>query len=151
MWFACDSGIIKFNGDNGVLIRATLQNPSGQTVTALRPVGLDKSGALIIGSSTGVDGAWQYDGASWTAFGPANQVFAPNGAAADKNGAVWCSTTSGMFRIQGVDWQRFPPQGYPASWQGNAMVIDKNGNVWFAGTGGAVRFDGTLWTVFTRQ
>jgi hypothetical protein len=151
MWFACDSGLVKFSGDSGILIRAALQNPSGQTVTALTPVGFGPAGALIAASLTGADGAWLYDGVSWTSFGPANQGFAPNGVAADKSGGAWCSTKNGVFRIQGADWQRFPPQGYPATWQGNAVTIDKNGNVWFAGVGGAVRFDGTLWTVFTRQ
>ncbi len=151
MWFSCDSGLIEFGGDSGVLVRAALQSPSGQTLTALTPVGLDKSGGLIVASLPGIEGAWRYDGVSWTAFGPANQGFAPDGAAADKSGAVWCSTKNGEFRVQGADWQRFPPQGYPSTWQGNAVAIGRNGDVWFAGVGGAVRFDGTLWTVYTRQ
>jgi streptogramin lyase len=151
MWFSCDSGLIKFSNDSGTLIRAALQNSLGQAVTGLSPIGFGQNDEVIVASLTGTDGAWRYDGVSWTGIGPAMQGFAPDGAAADTNGALWCSTKSGMFRIQGVDWQRFPPQGYPAAWSGNAVAIDKKGTVWFAGTGGAVAFDGTLWTVYTRQ
>ena len=151
MWFSCDSGLIRFSNDSGILVRATLQNALGQTVTGLSPIGIGQNDQVIVASLTGVEGAWQYDGVSWTSFGPANQGFVPTGAATDASGAVWCSSTSGVFRIKGADWQRFPPQGYPATWNGNAVVIDKTGKVWFAGVGGAVRFDGTLWTVYTRQ
>jgi ligand-binding sensor domain-containing protein len=151
MWFSCDSGLIEVSGNNATLVRGSVQNASGQTFTDLAPVGLDQTGALIVASQTATDGAWRYDGVSWTSFGPADQGFVPTGAAADAGGAVWCSTHSGVFRIKGADWQRYPPQGYPATWNGNAVAIDKTGNIWFAGVGGAVRFDGVLWTVFTRQ
>jgi streptogramin lyase len=151
LWFSCDSGFIKFSGDSGLLVHAALQNALGQAVTGLSPIGIDLNDEVIVASLTGMDGAWRYDGVSWTSIGPANQGFAPNGAVADASGAVWCSTTNGQFRIQAADWQRFPPQGYPATWQGNAVAIDKKGTVWFAGIGGAVAFNESLWTVYTRE
>ena len=78
---------------------------------------------------------------SWTHIvppGPAGNNF--KGLAVDHDGVLWgCSTTDGIFRFDGVNWQSIRKDDFGFSsddfW---AVKVDNDNNKWFASWGGGV-------------
>ena len=144
-WFATNGGISKYNDIDNTWTSYTV-------VSALYPdpIRLDVDFGPFSTIWTGSpDGAWKYDGNTWTHY---SQPSYTSAIAVDLNYVVWCGGATGLWSYDGTTWTNYNTGNSGIiSDMINDIFIDNSNRVWIAANGGISVFDGSTWKNYTNM
>ncbi len=103
LWIGTDYGLFKFDGENWTTF--TTEN-SGIPSNQIRSITFNDQNELWVGTFD--DGLAQFDGVNWTEFNIDNSDLPDNFVKYlkfDNNQSLWISTTGGLAKKSGNDWQ----------------------------------------------
>jgi len=144
LWFA-GGGISRFDGVNWQSFSA-----AGSIRTILPGRGDD------VWFITEDKGAIHFDGTDMQTL-PDELPFMPwlGGALADSGGNLWMATfytsSGGLHRFDGNNWETFTPKDGLASYQVSGLIEDRQGNIWAITDSGVSYYDGNEWHTFTSE
>jgi ligand-binding sensor domain-containing protein len=135
VWIGTARGLARFDG------RTVTAPPQPREVSgaSLRAVGLERTGALWLGTDSGV--AWRWDGTSWSSLElsentPGNTVLA---VAEDREGCVWIGTyVTGVHRLwRGRFTNLTRKDGLPDNGV-RTILHARDGSAWVASEGAGI-------------
>ncbi|MFN7914156.1 MAG: two-component regulator propeller domain-containing protein [Vicinamibacterales bacterium] len=139
LWLGTDSALVRFDGARFV----TWEGLGGQPLPRLpiRALQVTASGSLWVGFGGG-GGLARIDDRSVTTFVGAEGTESMGAVTAitpDRDGTVWASTASGLYRLTGAHWERLGARaGLPDEGAVNAYV-DRTGALWVSTIDGLYR------------
>jgi ligand-binding sensor domain-containing protein len=158
MWFATESGIVRFDGNAW-----THFNPLdlGANFDAVHSIFGDPSGNVWAGLMANSE-ILRYDGENWAYFDTCQTLFPEPSfvwtTEAAPNGDLWFSIVpqnwygSSLARFSDGSWTFFTPSNSPlpsGSTDMTAIAFTPDGAGWFGnGASGIFRYDGTAWETF---
>lgn len=160
LWFATTHGVYCYNDAlfTRCLENNSIVNNSGLQINSVEYVLEDRAGNLWLGGR-GNAGVFRFDGKSITRFYP-DYGFWAWPVLEDKNGNIWFSNWSGVFRYDtdpkdgAGRLTNFTKAAGLCSNGITRIIEDKNGNIWFGSdseNGGLCRYDGKSFTHFTTK
>ena len=149
IWVGCKDGVYAVNRKSGAITNKLKHNP---TLTYIRSLLVDKSGALYIGHFNGLT---RYDGANFQTYTrkdglPDNRV---NAVLRDRDGRLWVGTWGGAAILDSGKWQILTSADGLINTMVNVMFQDSRGGMWFgsyvAPHGGISYFKEGKWQLFS--
>jgi ligand-binding sensor domain-containing protein len=142
LWLGTNAGAARFDGSE---LTTFPDVPILGTAVALG-ISQDRQGDLWFG--TEVNGAFQYDGATWKQWFPNTTLPFP---ISDHAGNHWFPLYgTGLVRVDSLgDSTTFTIADGLVSNKPRFPIEDRDHNVWVAHTGGVSRYDGSTWTAYT--
>lgn len=146
-WFGTDGGGLtkmNFMGNIPVCqVFSSKQGLSSDFISALALGRAQNNDYLWIGTTN--HGIMKYDGKKFFSL-TENDGLISNRVSClyiDRKGIVWCGTSSGISRFDGVKFLNVSTEGMMMSDEGVKTIIeDKKGNMWFGTAGGLARYSG---------
>jgi ligand-binding sensor domain-containing protein len=173
LWFATDKGLCSYDGENFTNVPLPQEGaedvspetgfPSKSTQVVLSLI-QDRNGYFWLGTNS--DGAYRYDGKTFTSFlkfhgrvHPDYKVYnnCITNIIEDKNGNIWFTsiTHGGISRYDGASLTHFTTKDGLLGDMTNASFEDKAGNIWFGSIqnldGGLMRYDGKNFRGYTKK
>jgi ligand-binding sensor domain-containing protein len=95
----------------------------------------------------------RFDGVSWKKFatapwdGPGDRL---TSITVDNDGIVWCGSTYGVSRFNGVVWKNYRTTDGLASNSVSVITADNKGVIWVGTNLGVSKFDGNNWKTYSK-
>jgi ligand-binding sensor domain-containing protein len=147
MWFVEASDAIWVNGqryDGGSW--TNYQDLVGQHLASLTVGAVDAQGRMWFGSRS--EGLTVFDGQTWLRYNSDNSPLADNWVReilVDDQGRVWIATFSGLYAVEGDEWQAFTSDGGLIDDNVLCLAFDHQGRLWVGTLAGISILDGSDW------